>query len=88
MSVKLFNNIYVRNAVTVVHHDTFVKGKYVKVKAGENPFLKEKISLGRPDIKPEKATMMPMIKEISQRNRPPEPIREIKVKELKQGRLW
>jgi len=82
----VYKNVHVHNAVTIVHHDTFVKGKHVDVKIKENPFLKEKISLGRPDIKPEKATVMPIIKEIPQTKRPPEPIREIKVKELKQKR--
>jgi hypothetical protein len=82
----VYKNVHVHNAVTVVHYDTFVKGKHVEVKVRENPFLKEKISLGRPNIKPEKATMMPMIKEIPQTKRPPEPIRKIKVKELKQKR--
>jgi hypothetical protein len=82
----VYRNIHVHNSVTVVHHDTFVKGKHVEVKVRENPFLKEKISLGGPDIKPERATMIPVIKEIPQRKRPPEPIREIKVKELKEKR--
>ena len=82
----VYKNIHVHNAVTIVHHDTFVRGRPVDVKIKENPFLKEKISLGGPDIKPEKATAMPVIKEIPQRKRPPEPIREIKVKELKKER--
>ena len=82
----VYKNIHVHNSVTVVHHDTFVKGKHVEVKVRQNPFLKERVSLGRPDIKPEKATRMPVIKEIPQRKRPPEPIREIKVKELKEKR--
>jgi len=82
----IYKNVHVHNAVTIIHHDTFVKGKHVDVKIKENPFLKEKISLGRPDIKPEKATVMPIIKEIPQKRRPPEPIREIKVKELKKER--
>jgi len=81
-----YKNIHVQNAVTVVHQDTFVKGKHVDVKLKENPFLKEKILVGRPDIKPEKATHMPVIKEIPQTKRPPEPIREIRVKELKEKR--
>jgi len=58
----------------------------VDVKIRENPFLKEKISLGRPDIKPEKATFMPVVKDIPQTKRPPEPIREIRTKELKEKR--
>jgi len=58
----------------------------VDVKVRENLFLKEKISLGRPDIKPEKATFMPIVKDIPQTKRPPEPIREIRTKELKEKR--
>jgi hypothetical protein len=82
----VYKNIHVRNAVTVIHHDTFVKGRRVDFKVKENPFLKEKINLGRPDIKPERATMMPIIKEIPQTKRPPQPIREIRVRELKEKR--
>ncbi len=82
----VYKNVHVNNAVTVVHNDTFVKGKRVEVNPRENPFLKEKISLGRPDIKPEKTTVMPIIKEIPQAKRPPAPIREIRVKELKEKR--
>jgi hypothetical protein len=82
----VYKNVHVHNAVTIVHHDTFVKGKPMEVKAKENLFLKEKISLGRPNIKPEKATLMPTVKDIPQTKRPPEPIREIKMKELKEKR--
>jgi hypothetical protein len=82
----VYKNIRVRDAVTVVHHDTFVKGRHVDVKVKENPFLKEKINVGRPDIKPEKATHMPVVKEVPQAKRPPEPIRELKVKEIKEKR--
>jgi hypothetical protein len=81
-----YRNIHVHNAVTVVHHDTFVKGKHVDVKVKENPFLKEKIHVGGPDIKPERTTVMPVVKEVPQAKRPPEPIREIRVKELKEKR--
>jgi hypothetical protein len=81
-----YKNIQVRNAVTVVHHDTFVKGKHVDVKVKENPFLKEKISLVGPDIKHERATVMPVVKEVPQAKRPPQAIREIRVKELKEKR--
>jgi len=82
----VYKNVHVHNAVSVVHHDTFVKGKHVEVKVRENLFLKEKISLGRPDIKPEKATFMPIVKDIPQTKRPPEQIREIRTKELKEKR--
>ena len=82
----VYKNVHVHSAITVIHHDTFVKGKPMDVKIRENPFLKEKISLGRPDIKPEKATFMPIVKDIPQTKRPPEPIREIRTKELKERR--
>jgi hypothetical protein len=82
----VYKNVHVHNAVTVIHHDTFVKGKQVEVKVRENLFLKEKISIGRPDIKPEKATFMPIVKDIPQAKRPPEPIREIRMKGLKEKR--
>jgi hypothetical protein len=82
----VYKNVHVHNAVTVIHHDTFVTGKHVDVKVRENPFLRERISIGRPAIKPEKATLMPVLKEIPQTKRPPEPIREIKVRELKEKR--
>jgi hypothetical protein len=62
----VYKNVHIRNAVTVVHHDTFVTGKHVEVKVRENPFLRERISIGRPNIKPEKTTFMPVIKEIPQ----------------------
>ncbi len=81
-----YRNIHIHNAVTVVHHDTFVKGKHVDVKIKENPFLKEKISVVGPDIKHEKTTVMPVIKEVPKAKRPPEPIREIRVKEIKEKR--
>jgi hypothetical protein len=83
---RTYKNINVRNAVTVVHHDTFVKGKRMDVKLKENPFLKDKILVGRPDIKHEKATVMPVIKEVPPSKKPPQPIRDIKVKEIKEKR--
>jgi hypothetical protein len=82
----VYKNIHVHNAVTVVHHDTFVKGKHVDVKVKENPFLKERIHVGRPDIKPERTTVMPVVKEVPRAKRPPEPIREIKAGEIKEKR--
>ena len=83
----VYKNIHIHNAITLIHHDTFVTGRHVDVNVRENPFLSERIHVGRPDIKPERATIMPVVKEIPQAKRPPVPIREIKVKELKERRL-
>jgi hypothetical protein len=82
----VYKNVHVHNAVTIVHHDTFITGKHVDVRVKENPFLRERISIGRPDIKPQRATLMPVVKEIPQAKRPPESIKEIRVKELKERR--
>ncbi len=82
----VYKNVHVHNAVTVMHHDTFVHGRHVDVKVRENPFLREKIHIGRPDIKPEKPTVMPVIRDIQQVKRPPEKIHEIKVREIKERR--
>ena len=81
-----YKNVYVHNAVTVVHHDTFVKGKRVPVDVKENPFVGRRVNVGRPDIKPEKGSRMPVVKEIPENRRPPEPVRQVHVKELKQQR--
>jgi len=82
----VYRNIHVRNAVTVIHHDTFVTGRHVDVHFRENPFLRERIHIGRPDIKPERATFMPVVREIPHGHRPPEAIREIRAKEIKERR--
>jgi len=81
---RIYKNVYVNNAVTVVSHDSFITGKHVDVKVRENPFLKEKVGIGRPDIKPGKSTMIPIIKDVPHIKQPPSRIRDIRVKELKE----
>lgn len=82
----VYRNVRVQNAVTIIHHDTFVHGRHVEITVRENPFLRERIHIGRPDIKPEKPTAMPMIREIPQPQKPPEKINEIKVREIREKR--
>ena len=83
---NVYKNVYVNNGVTVVHHDTFVRGRHVDFKHHENPFLKEKAHIGRPNIKPERETRMPVIKDIPRAKEPPQKIKEIRVKEIKKQR--
>jgi len=83
---KVYKNVYVNNAVTVVHKETFVKGKPEPVQMKDNPFLKQRISIGRPEIKPVRETNRPDIREIQSVKHPPSKIREIKVEELKKER--
>ena len=82
----VYKNVNVTNAVTVVHRDTFVTGKHVDVRVQENPFLREKVHVGRPNIQPERTSKMPVVREVSPDKRPPAPIREVKVKEIKENR--
>lgn len=81
-----YRNVNVTNGVTVVHHDTFVKGKHVDFKVKENPFLRERVNIGRPDIKPERESRMAVIRDIPRAKEPPKKIREIKIRELKETR--
>ncbi len=82
----VYKNVHVHNAVTVVHRENFIKGRHEPLKVKENPFLHERISLGRPDIPPEKEAKIPVLKEIPHHKRPPEPIREMRVREFKERR--
>ena len=82
----VYRNVRAANAVTVIHRDTFVTGRHVDVKGHENPFLRERVHVGRPNIQPERATKMPVVREVSMDKRPPAPIREMKVREMKENR--
>ncbi|MDP2157793.1 MAG: FecR domain-containing protein [Nitrospirota bacterium] len=81
-----YKNVYATNGVTVVHHDNFVRGKHLDFKVRENPFLSEKIHIGRPDIKPERESRMAVIRDIPRAKEPPKKIREIKIREIKEAR--
>ncbi|MEW6585858.1 MAG: DUF6600 domain-containing protein [Nitrospirota bacterium] len=80
---NVYKNVYVNNAVSVESRETFVTGRRVPVKVRDNPFIRDRISIGRPNIKPEKRTRMPVIKEIPEAKLPPSRIREMPVRELK-----
>jgi hypothetical protein len=53
-------NVNVQNAVTVVHHDTFVRGVKVVAPLPPNPFKAGKIIAGPPLIVPTKASLAPL----------------------------
>ena len=82
----VYKNVRVNNAVTTVNHETFVRGRPADALVKENPFLTEKVHLGRPPIKPEKTSAMPVVREVPEAKRPPEPVRQVNVKELKEKR--
>jgi hypothetical protein len=82
----VYKNVRVNNAVTTVNHETFVRGKPADARVNENPFLTEKVHVGRPPIKPEKSSAMPVVREVPQTKRPPEPVKRVNVRELKEQR--
>ena len=72
-----YRNSLVRNAVTVVHRDTFLTGRHHEIGHRENPFLRERISIGHPRIEPGRITKMPIIRDIPKVNLPPEHLRSL-----------
>jgi len=82
----VYKNVTVTNAVTTVNHETFVRGKPADARVNENPFLTEKVHAGRPPIKPEKTSAMPVVREVPQTKRPPEPVKQVNVRVLKEQR--
>jgi hypothetical protein len=81
-----YRNVQVNNSVTIINHNTFVTGRQETVSIKQNPFLTEKVSIGRPDIKPERASFAPVIKTIQPAKLPPQQVNKIEVKALKQER--
>lgn len=81
-----YRNVQVNNSVTVINHNTFVTGRREVVNVRENLFLTEKINIGRPEIKPERASFAPVVKTIEPARLPPQQVNRIAVKELKQER--
>ncbi|HAR96088.1 MAG TPA: hypothetical protein DCR97_09025 [Deltaproteobacteria bacterium] len=70
-NVSLYRNVLVAYAVTTVHRDTFLTGKPAAFKGQTNPFLERRTVSPPPTIKPEKATTIPLIREVKDSERPP-----------------
>ncbi len=66
-------NVNVTNAVTVVHHDTFVRGVKVVAPLPPNPFKVGKIIAGPPLIVPTKASLAPLPTKVVPRYAVPSP---------------
>ncbi len=49
-----YRNVYAKNAVTVIHRDTFISGRKVDFRLKQNPFVHERPSIGPPKIKPDR----------------------------------
>ncbi len=81
-----YKNIRVKNSVTVVDRDAFTSGKKKDVRLRENPFLKERVSVGPPEIKPSRETYAPVYRNIPASKRPPEKVRQLDIEEIKDER--
>lgn len=84
--IKEYRHAHISDAVTVVHRDTFLKGRPVEIKVHENPFVAHKIHPGRPPLEPLRETRSPKIKEIIRDKEPPQKIRGLDLKRLKEHR--
>jgi len=84
--VKEYKNVYINNAVTIVHKDTFLTGKPVEVKVKENPFLVHRSHIGRPPLDPIRETRMPVIRDVMRGKEPPQRIREIDIRRIREER--
>lgn len=83
---NVYKNVHVNNAVTVVGHDAFIRGRAMDARIKANPFLTQKINAGRPQITPVRETRMPVIRDIPEAKQPPRAIRQIEVRQLKENR--
>lgn len=84
--VRDYHNVRVRNAITVVHRDTFILGKKYRGGVKQNPFTAASASVGPPRFSPERETRRPVIKAISPERRPPERVKRITVEEIRRER--
>ncbi|MBI5042480.1 MAG: FecR domain-containing protein [Nitrospirae bacterium] len=71
--VSVSINVNVANAVTVIHHDTFVRGVRVAAPLPPNPFKIGKIIAGPPLIVPTKASLAPLPAKVVPRYAVPSP---------------
>ena len=84
-----FRNIKARNAIIIISRDSFISGKKREFRTTTNPFVTERISAGPPhEIKPERATRMPVIRQIAPSSVPPGKIRQMRVEEIKRDRTF
>lgn len=84
--VRDYRHIHVRNAVTVVHRDTFMSGKKQQVTVRQNPFVTGDGSVGPPRFRPEREARRPVIKAIPAGRRPPERVKRVTVEEIRRER--
>ena len=79
-------NALIHNGVSIVNRDNFLNGRYKHLRLKENPFLRKASTVGRPQIKPERATKLPVLKDNPLTKQPPQLVRNLDVNKLKKDR--
>lgn len=88
---NVYKNAHVQNSVTVINNKTFIHGHpvgqsgFTDRNVRENPFLTNRINVGRPLIKPEKSTMMPVLRDTPESKQPPQHIKDLQVRQLRES---
>jgi len=88
---NVYKNVYINNGVTVVNRNTFATASPRIVNVNQNIiqqkiFTKNNISVGTPAIKPTKASYFTSAKTIPPLKLPPQHVRDLQMKQLKQSR--
>ncbi len=95
---NVYRNVYINNSITIVSNTTFVRGhawgakvpesplRFTDVSFRGNPFLENRIHVGRPLIKAERSTMISINREISITRQPPQRIREVNISTVRETR--
>jgi len=82
-----FRNINARNAVSVMHRDTFFHGRRTDFRPRENPFRQRNVGFGPPPVaRPERTTVSPVIRNIPAAKLPPPQIQRVRPDKLRQER--
>lgn len=81
-----FRNMHARNAVRVMHRDTFLHGRHVAVPRTVNPFKERNVGIGPPRFKPGRETYAPRLGKIPEAKRPPQRIRSVTPETLRKER--
>ncbi|MGA7826567.1 MAG: DUF6600 domain-containing protein [Geobacteraceae bacterium] len=81
-----YRNMHARNAIKVLHRDTFLRGKYMSVPRTVNPFSERNVGIGPPRFKPDRETYAPKLMKIPEAKRPPQKFRNVSPDSLRKER--
>ena len=90
---NVYKNVYVNNGVTVVNRNTFNTASPTIVNVHQNViqqniFVKNNISVSGPQIQPSKASYFGSDKHIAPAKLPPQHVRDLSVRQLKESRPY